>query len=116
MVCLGAYLKLEDNMTTQNSTKIELRNYSPHFIYGTFNKKENTTKLVELAIKTGFRAIDTASIHYYSESFVGDALEKIYADSLTRDQLWLQTKFTPSLFYDLDSDSSPYIYTIIKQI
>jgi len=33
----------------------------PPFMYGTAWKKEATTRLVELAVMTGFRAVDTAN-------------------------------------------------------
>lgn len=47
----------------------------PNFIYGTAWKKESTTNLVELALKSGFRAIDTANqAKHYSETLVGEAL------------------------------------------
>lgn len=68
----------------------------PNFIYGTAWKKDATTKLVELALKSGFRAIDTANqAKHYSEKLVGDALANAAAGGLARDKLWLQTKFTP---------------------
>jgi diketogulonate reductase-like aldo/keto reductase len=64
----------------------------PNFIYGTAWKKEATTALVELALRSGFRAIDTANqAKHYSELLVGDALAR---SGIARDQLWLQSKFT----------------------
>ena len=64
----------------------------PNFIYGTAWKKEATTALVELALQSGFRAIDTANqAKHYSESLVGDALAR---SGIARDQIWLQSKFT----------------------
>ncbi len=64
----------------------------PNFIYGTAWKKEATTALVELALKSGFRAIDTANqAKHYSEALVGEALAR---SGIARDQLWLQSKFT----------------------
>lgn len=68
----------------------------PIFIYGTAWKKEATTALVELALKSGFRAVDTANqAKHYSEKLVGDALANMAARGIPRDQIWLQTKFTP---------------------
>ena len=68
----------------------------PSFIYGTAWKKEATTALVELALKSGFRAVDTANqAKHYSEKLVGDALANMAAKGITRDEIWLQTKFTP---------------------
>jgi diketogulonate reductase-like aldo/keto reductase len=63
----------------------------PTFIYGTAWKKEATTGLVQKAVKAGFTAIDTANQpKHYSEPLVGEALEGI-----SRESLFLQTKFTP---------------------
>ena len=68
----------------------------PTFIYGTAWKKDATTVLVQTAVKAGFRAIDTANQpKHYSEPLVGDALESLAADGISRDSLFLQTKFTP---------------------
>ena len=47
----------------------------PSFMYGTAWKKEATTQLVQLAVATGFTAIDTANqLIHYQEALVGDAL------------------------------------------
>ena len=68
----------------------------PNFIYGTAWKREATTALVELAIKSGFRAIDTANqAKHYSEALVGEALQKLINDGVVgREEIWLQSKFT----------------------
>lgn len=68
----------------------------PTFIYGTAWKKEATPALVELALKSGFRAVDTANqAKHYSEKLVGDALANMASRGIGREQIWLQTKFTP---------------------
>jgi len=70
--------------------------FPPDFLYGTAWKEDRTAALVELAIRAGFRAIDTANQrrHYFEEG-VGQGLAVAYRDGLvTRDQLFLQTKFT----------------------
>ncbi len=66
------------------------------FIYGTAWKEERTAPLTELAIRTGFRAIDTANQRkHYFEAGVGEALAAVYAAGIvTRADLFLQTKFT----------------------
>ena len=68
----------------------------PSFMYGTAWKKEATTSLVQLAVASGFRAIDTANqrIHY-QEALVGEALQTLEEEGIKRDTLFLQTKFTP---------------------
>jgi diketogulonate reductase-like aldo/keto reductase len=79
---------------------------SPDFVYGTAWKKEATTRLVEAAVKAGFKAIDTANQpKHYSEPFVGEALEALSSQGITRDSLFLQTKFTP---LDGHDDRVPY--------
>jgi diketogulonate reductase-like aldo/keto reductase len=68
----------------------------PTFLYGTAWKEERTPHLVELALRTGFRGIDTANQrrHYYEEG-VGEALAAAYRDGIvTRAEVFLQTKFT----------------------
>ncbi len=68
---------------------------TPTFIYGTAWKKNSTADLVELAIKSGFRAIDTANqAKHYNEALVGEALLRAHASGIGREQLWLQSKFT----------------------
>ncbi|MEC4889659.1 MAG: aldo/keto reductase [Nitrospira sp.] len=67
----------------------------PAFMYGTAWKKEATTRLVQLAVASGFRAIDTANqLIHYQEALVGDALLELAKQGIARDTLFLQTKFT----------------------
>jgi diketogulonate reductase-like aldo/keto reductase len=69
---------------------------TPNFLYGTAWKEERTPALVELALRAGFRGIDTANQrrHYFEEG-VGDGLAAAYrAGIVTRADLFLQTKFT----------------------
>jgi diketogulonate reductase-like aldo/keto reductase len=68
----------------------------PEFLYGTAWKEDRTPALVELALRTGFRAIDTANqrCHYFEEG-VGQGLAAAYRTGIvTRNDLFLQTKFT----------------------
>lgn len=68
----------------------------PDFMYGTAWKKEDTGRYVQLAVQAGFRAIDTANqIIHYHEALVGEALLALAKQGIPRDQLFLQTKFTP---------------------
>ena len=69
---------------------------TPSFLYGTAWKEDRTTSLTELAIRSGFRAIDTANQRkHYFEAAVGEGLAAAYrAGVVTRDDLFLQTKFT----------------------
>jgi len=68
----------------------------PALLYGTAWKEERTAPLVRAAVQAGFRGIDTANQRrHYFEQAVGDALEELYQDGrLTRQDLFLQTKFT----------------------
>jgi diketogulonate reductase-like aldo/keto reductase len=68
----------------------------PSFMYGTAWKKDDTTRLVKLAVEAGFKAIDTANqLVHYNEALVGEALLELYKDGVvTRESLFLQTKFT----------------------
>lgn len=68
----------------------------PSFLYGTAWKEERTAALTELALRTGFRAIDTANQRkHYFEAAVGEGLAAAYrAGIVHRDELFLQTKFT----------------------
>jgi diketogulonate reductase-like aldo/keto reductase len=69
---------------------------SPDFLYGTAWKEERTASLVELALRAGFRGIDTANQRrHYFEAAVGEGLAAAYRSGVvTRAQLFLQTKFT----------------------
>jgi diketogulonate reductase-like aldo/keto reductase len=79
----------------------------PDFLYGTAWKEERTAALTELAIRTGFRAIDTANQRkHYFEAGAGQGLAAAYAAGLvTRANLFLQTKFT---YLDGQDDRLPY--------
>ena len=69
----------------------------PSFMYGTAWKKEATTQLVQSAVNAGFTAIDTANqLIHYQEALAGDALLALAQQGITRDRLFLQTKFTPT--------------------
>ena len=68
----------------------------PSFLYGTAWKEDRTAALTELAIRSGFRGIDTANQRkHYFEAAVGEGLAAAYrAGVVTRADLFLQTKFT----------------------
>jgi len=68
----------------------------PKLFYGTAWKKEKTATCVEMALECGFRGIDTAcQPKHYDEALVGLGLERAYAKGLKREELFIQTKFTP---------------------
>src|SRR2546427_10579834 len=68
----------------------------PDFLYGTAWKEDRTPALTELALRMGFRGIDTANQRrHYFEAGVGQGLAAAYrAGIVTRAELFLQTKFT----------------------
>ncbi|MGA2375460.1 MAG: aldo/keto reductase [Candidatus Sulfotelmatobacter sp.] len=74
----------------------ELSEIRPDFLYGTAWKEERTPALVELALRVGFRGIDTANQRrHYFEAGVGEGLAAAYrVGVVTRADLFLQTKFT----------------------
>ncbi len=68
----------------------------PDFLYGTAWKEDRTPALTELALRMGFRGIDTANQRrHYWEAGVGQGLAAAYrAGVVARGDLFLQTKFT----------------------
>jgi diketogulonate reductase-like aldo/keto reductase len=68
----------------------------PQILYGTAWKKADTERLVATAIRQGFRGFDTAcQPKHYEEAGVGAGIAAALGDGLRRDDLYLQTKFTP---------------------
>ncbi len=68
----------------------------PRFLYGTAWKEDETQRLTVLALQQGFRGIDTANQRrHYHEAAVGQAIAASAASGVvSRDDLFLQTKFT----------------------
>ena len=98
--------------TTYNHVSI------PSFMYGTAWKKEATTGLVLQAVEAGFTAIDTANqLVHYDEARVGEALLQLATQGITRDKLFLQTKFTSINGQDhrLPYDAQASITTQVQQ-
>jgi len=80
----------------------------PTFLYGTAWKKQRTEALVQLALQQGFMGVDTANQpRHYFEAGVGAAVAAaIEAGTVSRSQLFLQTKFTH--FNGQDPNDCPY--------
>jgi diketogulonate reductase-like aldo/keto reductase len=68
----------------------------PRFLYGTAWKEDQTQRLTELALRAGFRGIDTANQRrHYHEAAVGQGIAAAVKGNLVaRQDLFLQTKFT----------------------
>ena len=80
---------------------------TPRLIYGTAWKKERTAALVELALRQGFRGVDTAcQPKHYNERGVGEGLAAAFGSGLARSAVYVQTKFTP--FAGQDPNDLPY--------
>jgi diketogulonate reductase-like aldo/keto reductase len=79
----------------------------PRLIYGTAWKQARTAELVIKAVQAGFRGIDTAcQPKHYHEAGVGDALAALREQGIQREELYVQTKFTPVA--GQDPDTIPY--------
>ena len=91
----------------------------PRLLYGTAWKDDRTEALTELALRTGFRGIDTANQRrHYFEAGVGRGLAAAYrAGVVTRADLFLQTKFTYRAGQDqrLPYDPAPDLATQVGQ-
>ena len=67
----------------------------PAIVYGTAWKKAETAPLVSLALRTGFRGIDTAcQPKHYHEPGVGEGIAAWLTGGHSRSDLYIQTKFT----------------------
>ena len=89
----------------------------PSLLYGTAWKKEYTTELVVQAVHEGFRGIDTAcQPKHYKEDGVGEALLALQKEGIKREDLYIQTKFTP--INGQDPSNIPYNKTasLTKQV
>src|SRR5271156_1635938 len=86
---------MRENSMTERALLIEGVRV-PRFLYGTAWKEDETRRLVELALQQGFRGIDTANQRrHYHEAAVGQGIAAaITGGQVTRDELFLQTKFT----------------------
>jgi diketogulonate reductase-like aldo/keto reductase len=85
-------------------------------IYGTAWKKGDTARLVYEAIKAGFRSIDTAAMaRHYNEAGCGKGIRRAVREGLvTRADLYIQTKFTPSDEAFADPDQYPDIPSQVR--
>lgn len=91
----------------------------PRFLYGTAWKEDQTRPLTELALRQGFRGIDSANQRrHYHEAAVGQAIAAAVESGLVaRENLFLQTKFTFSSGQDhrLPYDPKASIRTQVEQ-
>src|SRR5258708_5702662 len=93
----GTGTRLKTARSSQNNRMpSKQHSFVPDFIYGTAWKEDRTPSLTELALRMGFRGIDTANQRrHYLEAGVGRGLAAAYgAGVVARADLFLQTKFT----------------------
>jgi len=88
----------------------------PPIIYGTAWKADATAELTKRAVMAGYRAIDTANQkRHYREDYVGEALLELKNEGISREDLFLQSKYTyregqdHRLPYDPDADFSTQV-------
>ena len=69
---------------------------APSILYGTAWKEAETARLTELALRAGFRGIDTANQrkHYFEAGVGAGIAAAVDAGVVRREELFLQTKFT----------------------
>jgi diketogulonate reductase-like aldo/keto reductase len=93
-LCAAAVFNLEETMSDRTFSIAGI--HAPRFLYGTAWKEDETQRLTELALRDGFRGIDTANQRrHYHEAAVGQAIAAAIAGGVVvRDDLFLQTKFT----------------------
>ncbi len=86
----------------------------PNMIYGAHGYGNKTEALVEMAIKLGYTALDSAAIdaYHYNETALGQALAKTEAD---HNKIWIQTKFTPNVHDDLVYNSDIPLHNQVMQ-
>lgn len=101
-------------MKTEVQSAKEIRSSGkPYFIYGCAWKKDETAKLVKDAISSGFRFLDTANQpSQYNEAGVGEGWVSAVEESggkITREDLFIQTKFSPD--HQHDKENVPYNIT-----
>ncbi|EJT68515.1 hypothetical protein GGTG_13913 [Gaeumannomyces tritici R3-111a-1] len=75
----------------------------PFLLYGTAYKEDRTAKLTEQALKSGFRGVDTANYPTaYNEPLAGDGIAAGLESGIERNDVFIQSKFTPLWAHDKD--------------
>ena len=78
-------------------------------LYGSAWKEDQTAMNVVDAVLAGFRGVDTAcQPQHYREDLVGEALRTLKIEhGIGREEVWLQTKFTPAQHQGADVPYDP---------
>ncbi|KAL8439386.1 hypothetical protein Efla_001856 [Eimeria flavescens] len=79
--------------SAEDSAKVKM----PRLLYGTAWKKERTKELCVMAMREGFRGFDTAcQPKHYNQKGLGEAIAEASSQlKITREELFIQTKYTP---------------------
>merc|ERR1719330_194507 len=81
----------------------------PAIMYGTAWKEEKTANLVAQALGVGYRGIDTANQpEHYREDLVGEGIRQFLQQGGNREELFVQTKFSPNQRDFADAGLVPY--------
>ncbi|KAI8960374.1 putative aldo-keto reductase [Daldinia sp. FL1419] len=84
-------------MPQLSGLQLALGHRVPLLLYGTAWKEEATAELTEAALTHGFRGLDTANCpSSYDEPLVGVGLVAALKSGIKREDLFIQSKFTPS--------------------
>ncbi|KAI3340431.1 NADP-dependent oxidoreductase domain-containing protein [Ustulina deusta] len=99
IVVLSELLSLHTTVNSPNDDKMAM----PRLLYGTAWKKEATGDLVVKALTAGFRGVDTAAQpRHYNEALVAAGIREVVSKGIVkREDLFIQTKFTPISGQDL---------------
>lgn len=94
LICISSSINAVTALVDSSSP--QLLDSFPRIIYGTAWKEDRTADLVYDAVLSGFRHIDTAcQPRHYQEEKVGEGWTRAAAElGLSRDSIWLQTKYT----------------------
>ena len=95
---------LFENVLLNASHSSLQRSAIPSFLYGCAWKKERTADLVHKALKAGFKGFDVAAQpKHYREDLAGEGMRRAISDGIRRQDLFIQTKFTPPGGQDLNN-------------
>ncbi|KAF4959030.1 hypothetical protein FGADI_1908 [Fusarium gaditjirri] len=90
-------------MSRSLSSRLVISQKVPLLLYGTAWKEEETSELTEKALKHGFTGLDTANYPTaYNEPLTGVGLAAGLGSGLNREDLFVQSKFTPAWAHDKD--------------
>ncbi|KAI1308850.1 putative aldo-keto reductase [Xylaria venustula] len=91
----------------------------PLLIYGTAWKEESTAELTATALRSGFKGVDTANHPTgYDERRAGEGIALALASGIKREDLFVQTKFSPTFTHHpakIPYDESQGIEAQIKE-